>query len=601
MLGIQRTANASISIAAATLLASVGFAQLTEQLSVSSAGAQSNGPSYTPVISNDGRFVVFTSAASNLVPGDTNNKFDAFVRDRQLGTTIRVSVDSNGAQGNDNSGGGQITPDGRYVVFASSSSNLVPGDTNNAEDVFVHDNITGTTRRISVDSTGAEANGDSFGGHITPDGRYVLFGSLASNLVPGDTNNQDDVFVRDLQLGTTTRVNVASNGAEANHTTSAFGISDDGRYVVFQSFASNLVAGDTNSTWDIFVHDNGTGATWRVSVDSNGAQANGFSQTPSISANGHLVVFESSAPNLVAGDANQHIDVFLHDLQSGQTSIVSVSTQGTQGNGDSRFPSISKDGRWVVFKSTANNLVPSDPNSYPDVFVRDLVAGATTIVSVSTTGTPGNGESAFEGTSAISGNGRFVAFDSNASDLVPNDTNLSTDIFLRDQDSSGATSLCDPGVAGVIACPCSNPPSGPGRGCDNSSTTGGAALTASGIAYLSIDSLVFTSSDEKPAATSIVMQGDALAASGLVFGQGVRCVGGALKRLYTKTAVGGGITAPQGGDPTVSARSAALGDTILAGESRWYLVYYRDPIVLGGCPAASTFNATQTAQITWSL
>jgi hypothetical protein len=126
-------------------------------------------------------------------------------------------------------------------------------------------------------------------------------------------------------------------------------------------------------------------------------------------------------------------------------------------------------------------------------------------------------------------------------------------------------------------------------------------LAASGAAYLSMDTLVFVTSAEKPTATSIVMQGSALAASGVTFGQGVRCVGGTLKRLYTKAASGGSITAPQAGDASVSARSTALGDAISAGQSRWYLVYYRDPNVLGGCPASSTFNATQTARIDWSL
>ncbi len=162
--------------------------------------------------------------------------------------------------------------------------------------------------------------------------------------------------------------------------------------------------------------------------------------------------------------------------------------------------------------------------------------------------------------------------------------------------------MCDPGTGVVVACPCSNPPAGPGQGCDNSAATGGAILSASGIAYLSIDSLVFTTSGEKPTATSVVLQGKALVSSGLVYGQGVRCVGGTLTRLFVKQAVAGSITAPDFGvgDPTVSARSATKGDVIQPGQSRYYLVYYRDPIVLGGCPASSTFNATQTGRVDWS-
>jgi hypothetical protein len=194
-----------------------------------------------------------------------------------------------------------------------------------------------------------------------------------------------------------------------------------------------------------------------------------------------------------------------------------------------------------------------------------------------------------------------VAFRSDATNLVPGDTNARTDVFVHDRYSTGFTSLCDPGVDGVSACPCSNPPSSAGHGCDNSSATGGAALSASGIAYLSRDSLEFTTNGEIPTSFSILLQGKAFLPGGVVYGQGIRCLGAPLKRLFAKTAVAGSITAPNfgAGDPTVSARSAALGDVIQPGQSRWYLVYYRDPVVLGGCPVSSVFNATQTGQVTW--
>ncbi|HEV8113291.1 MAG TPA: hypothetical protein VGR31_11000 [Planctomycetota bacterium] len=217
-------------------------------------------------------------------------------------------------------------------------------------------------------------------------------------------------------------------------------------------------------------------------------------------------------------------------------------------------------------------------------------------------GAQGDGECDYWSAS-ISADGRFVAFGSAATNLVPGDTNGLVDVFLRDRAATGFTSLCAPGQSSVIACPCANPPGGQDRGCDNSSATGGAVLSAAGIAYLSMDSLVFTTSGERPTAFSVVMQGNALLANGLVYGQGVRCVGGSTKRLFVKTAVAGGITAPDfgAGDSSLSARSAAKGDVIQAGQSRWYLVYYRDPIVLGGCPASSTFNSTQTGRIDWSL
>jgi len=161
------------------------------------------------------------------------------------------------------------------------------------------------------------------------------------------------------------------------------------------------------------------------------------------------------------------------------------------------------------------------------------------------------------------------------------------------------TNRCEPGASGVIACPCANPPSGPARGCDNSSATGGASIAGSGNPNVATDTLSLTTAGEKPSATSIVLQGTTTSATGLVFGQGVRCVTGALKRLYTQNASSGSITVPPPGGPTISARSAALGDPITAGQNRWYLVYYRDPIVLGGCPSASTFNCTFTLEIAW--
>jgi hypothetical protein len=310
--------------------------------------------------------------------------------------------------------------------------------------------------------------------------------------------------------------------------------------VTYYSYASNLVAGDTNGSSDVFVRDLQLQTTERVSVDSGGTQGNGYSHLPSISADGRFVAYESNAPNLVAGDTNGAGDVFVRDRQGGTTERVSVDSGGGQGDGASNRPDISADGRFVAFESEATNLVAGDTNGWIDCFVRDRGPG-------------GRG-----------------------------------------------SDLCQAGTGSVITCPCSNPPASAPRGCDNSSPTGGAQLTSSGTASLAIDTVVFATNGERPTATSIVLQGNAVVSNGLPFGQGVRCVGGALKRLYAKTASGGSITAPQAGDPSVSARSAALGDPISAGSQRWYAVYYRDPIVLGSCPATSTFNITQTQAVIWA-
>jgi len=253
----------------------------------------------------------------------------------------------------------------------------------------------------------------------------------------------------------------------------------------------------------------------------------------------------------------------------------------------------------VAFASQATNFAGGDTNGFLDVFVRDRFLGTTVRASVATSGAQGNDISEL---ASIAPDGRFLAFTSFATNLVPGDTNLASDIFVRDLDATGFRSLCDPGVGGVIDCPCSNPPSGPGRGCDNSASTGGATLAASGAAYLSEDSLVFTTGGERSKSLSIVTQWTDPNAAGAIFGMGVRCTSGTFVRLYTKLATAGSITAPEPGtgDAPVSARSATLGDTILAGQSRWYFVFYRDPFVLGGCPPPSTFNATSTGVVTWS-
>jgi hypothetical protein len=312
------------------------------------------------------------------------------------------------------------------------------------------------------------------------------------------------------------------------------------------------------------------------------------------------VAFVSHATNLVPGDTNAHRDVFLHDRQLGTTERVSVDSGGSQANGNSfNPPSVSADGRYVAFLSYATNLVPGDTNAGPDYFLRDRQLGTTERLNVDSAGAQAN-TGAYVLTVSISADGRYAAFDSGATNLVPGDTNGAPDIFVRDRAASGFATLCDAGQAGVMSCPCSNAPSALGRGCNNSSATGGAILAAAGNAYLSMDSLVFTASDEKPTALSVFSQGTLLIPNGVTFGQGVRCTGGSLKRLYVKSASGGIATAPDVGDLSVSARSAALGDPIAAGSTRYYYVYYRDPIVLGGCPVASTFNSTQTGRIDWS-
>jgi len=254
----------------------------TELVSVTSSGAHSNGWSGVAALSDDARYVAFESLATNLVPGDTNNSEDVFVHDRVSGATTRVSVGPGGAQGNDFSYSAAISADGRYVVFTSDATNLVPGDTNNAADVFAHDRTTGATTRLSTNSGGAQAGGASRLPSISSDGRFVAFQSAANNLVAGDTNICDDVFVRDMATGAVTRVSVSAAGAQGNASGGSARLSFDGRFIAFQSFASNLVANDTTAMPDIFVRDRG--AAQPIVYCTAGTTSSGC--VPSISGSG---------------------------------------------------------------------------------------------------------------------------------------------------------------------------------------------------------------------------------------------------------------------------------------------------------------------------
>ena len=406
----------------------------TTRVSIASDGTEAFASSFSPSVSASGRYVAFQSDQDNdnLVPGDTNGKTDVFIHDRQTGQTTRVSVASNGRQGNGDSYAPSVSADGRYVAFSSYAGNLVPGDTNEALDVFVHDCQTGQTTRVSVASDGTEGNAGSYDrASISADGRYVAFESRAGNLVPGDGNGSEDIFVHDRLTRRTTRVSVASDGAEGYYGGSfSPGISAGGRYVTFRSDAGNLVAGDGNGSQDVFVHDRQTGQTTRVSIASDGAEANaGSYNSPSVSADGRYVVFESAAYNLVAGDTNETVDIFVHDRQTKETTRVSVASDGTEGNIYSFYASLSADGRYVAFESAAGNLVPGDTNGRKDVFVHDRETRQTTRVSLASDGAQENRDSRF---SSISADGRYAAFHS-IGDLVPEDGNGRTDVFLRDR------------------------------------------------------------------------------------------------------------------------------------------------------------------------
>lgn len=351
-------------------------------------------------------------------------------------TTTRVSVQTGGAQANGDTlfpGRPAMSADGRFVAFSSFMTNLVPGDTNTQSDVFVHDRQTNSTTRVSVATGGAQASGASFGAAISADGRYVAFTSDAANLVAGDTNGEWDVFVRDRQTGTTSRESVASGGGQVNGQSEGASLSADGRYVAFTSRATNLVAGDTNGRLDAFVRDRLGNSTTRISVRTGGAQVFGSSGASRISADGRLVLFTSDDPNVVSGDTNGTTDCFVHDRQSVTTERVSLGARGEEAEGQCGGSDMSADGRFVTFASTAGNLVPGDTNGFGDIFVRDRTNGTTTRVSVASDGAEAAAFGDAGLTPSISADGRFVAFPSYSNALVPGDTNGVGDVFVHDR------------------------------------------------------------------------------------------------------------------------------------------------------------------------
>lgn len=395
-------------------------AQTTTWVSKDSDGNEGNGQNYLPSISADGRYVAFMSTSSDLVPEDTNGVEDIFVHDSKLGETTRVSVNSNGNEGNGWSSFSSISANGRYVAFFSAADNLVPDDNNWwIHDIFVHDRETGVTTRVSIDSDGSGGNEYSVYPSISPDGSYVSFLSAADNLVPNDTNGWQDIFVHDRGTGETTRVSIDSDGNQANYPSEFSSISTDGQYVAFDSYANNLVPDDTNNVYDIFVHDRGSGETTRVSVDSDGHQANSGSYWPSISGDGRYVAFRSYASNLVPDDTNGWDDIFVHDRETGKTTRVSVDSDGNEANYTNCFySSISANGRYVAFDSYASTLVPDDTNGMSDIFVHDLEMGETIRVSVDSDGNQADGHSLAPSIESYG----HVAFQSSANNLVTEDT-----------------------------------------------------------------------------------------------------------------------------------------------------------------------------------
>lgn len=587
-------------------------------------------------ISASGRYVAFVSASSALVANDANAAPDVFVRDRRAGTTVRASVDSAGNETHPDPGAlfdgpliasPALSDDGRFVAFTSLAPDLVPNDTNAVADVFVRDLVLGTTERVSLAAAGVEGDQHSgmatyqvcapgstcwtahvaSGVAISADGRFVAFASMASNLVANDTNGLQDVFVHDRASGACELVSVAATGA-ANSTSWFPSLSADASRVAFESFATNLVALDTNVRADVFVRDRSAGTTTRASVSSTGVQGNQqsglyFYDPPpaacahcagprlvrlgsAIAADGRSVAFGTESSNLTPGDFTYSSDVFLRELESGVTRLVSADLGGHAG-GTSLLPSVSADGRFVAFLSTANDLVPSDTNPWNhDVFVRDLALETTQLVGLAADGS--HPAHASRGV-ALAADGAQLAF-SSTGQLAPSDTNLAVDVYARGAPLLAIERFCEGSPA---ACPCANS-GGAGSGCSNSASANGARLDGTGVASLTSDTLVLDVRGVPAATVVVFVQGSAgvPTSSATAFGDGVGCLAGTLVRLAARTAHFGAAALGVAGDPRIS----VLGAVGAAGTQSHYQAVYRD---LAPFCTPAAFNASSSLRVTW--
>ena len=379
-----------------------------------------------PAVSADGRYIAFGSDSYNLVTHDTNQTYDIFVRDMITGQVTRVSVDSTGDEANDQSDLAAISADGQTIAFTSSATNLVAGDT--VSGVFVHDMTSGATTVASLSSTGQPATGGGTATiSISGDGNVVAFDN-GFDLVPGATGINGDSYIRDLSTNTTTLVSHSTSGGSSSQESYDVSTSGDGRYTVFNSWSGNLVAGVNPGFFqmEIFLFDRVTGDISVVSTTPSGVIADGQSTYPSISADGRYVAFSSSSDNIVPNDVSVN-GAYVHDMVTGVTTMVSVSTDGTQATGNSFAGTLSADGRFVVFSSTGSNLVENDTNGVSDVFVHDMLTGVTTRVNVAADG--GQDDGGAQTFTSISADGTHVVFVSSGDNLVAGDINDAADLF----------------------------------------------------------------------------------------------------------------------------------------------------------------------------
>jgi Tol biopolymer transport system component len=417
-------------------------------------GDLANSSSRHSVCSADARFVAFASLADNLVPGDTNGNEDVFVRDMLLGTIQRVSTYPNGSEAPGPSVEPRITPDGRYVVFVTAVG-LDPFDSNGTWDVYRADRSTGSVVLASCSSLGLCGNSISGAATISDDGRYVAFESMAGNLTPNDGNGATDVFVKDLVLGTTELISRNPAGAAGNLASFGTAIAGNGRFVAFGSHATDLLAGDGNGCADVFVRDRQTGALTCCSRGPNSVLGNAGSDVQDITPDGSLVLWRSTATNLAAGATNGMPHLFVSSPLGTNTTLVSCATNGTQADNASAHGRLSADGRWVVFSTAAANLVPGFGNWWTNVATvmrRDLVAGTTTAAAKNLGGNAPRTDCADP---SVSADGRLVVFTTQSMDVIEGIDGMHAMVVVADQQPAvvATFTLAGAGCAGSSGTP----------------------------------------------------------------------------------------------------------------------------------------------------
>jgi len=606
----RRTADSTL-VLACVLVALAGAARAqrdVERISVDSAGLQASAGSDRPSLSHDGRYAVFSSTATNLVAGGTTGARHVYLRDRLAGTTTLITRHL-GVEANGNSGAPVISADGRYVAFHTTASNLGPVDVNGYQDVYLYD---AQADAFTLASNGASGGGGATGGSccpgISPDGRWVAFYSGAPDVVVNDPNIWSDAFVFD-RTNSAAPVQIVSVGPGGTTADFSSGFSIPGPtsgqiavasnpngtdcYVAFQSTASNLVPGVDNGFLLIYLRDTQSGSTSLVSANSAGAPASGACQGVSMSTDGRFVVFNSAAPNLVPGDTTFG-DTYVRDRLAGTTTKVSRSTQQIAAAGGPMQaiyphpPSISADGRFVAFESSADNLVPNDTDDRNSVFVRDLVENRTWRVDTGPTGAQADDDCVAP---CISPDGAVAAFVSRSTNLATADTNAVPDVFAVSFRPTTQGFCFGDGTGS--ACPCGNTGDRE-KGCGNSLGTGGALLLGIGTTSVSNDTFLLAASTLPPSTSVLFLQGASEIAQ--PFGDGLRCAGSPLVRLGGRTADSQGACAYGAGiagDPRVSTAGAVPA----SGGTRTYQAWYRNAAAF--C-TPSTFNLTNGLRATWA-